>query len=47
MIEASGFVGEIKQEVKDLIIKIIKYNIYDFYNIKPKPETKRDGKKIK
>lgn len=46
MIESSSFAGEIKQEVKDLIIKIIKYNIYDCYNIKPKPETKRTGKKI-
>lgn len=47
MIETSSFAGETKQEVKDLIIKIIKYNIYDCYNIKPKPETKRAGKKIK
>lgn len=46
MIESSSFAGEIKQEVKDLIIKIIKYNIYDCYNIKPKPEIKRAGKKI-
>ena len=42
MIDNSSFAGKIKQDVKELIIKIIKYNIYDCYNIKPKtPKPKK------